>query len=53
MKKCKHNTFFNWKTVGAAVALLKILFNTFFGEYFELILHIVHLPDIYYGIIGV
>lgn len=52
MNTCHLKADSNWRIVGIVIALLKVLFNIYFGQYFELLLAIVHLPNIYDIVIG-
>lgn len=54
MKTFYLKSYSNWRIAGIVVSLLKVIFNVYFGHYFELLLSIVHLPlaSIYDIIIG-
>lgn len=52
MNDYRLKSYSNWKIAGIIIALLKSIFNIYFGQYFELLLLIVHLPDVYNIVIG-
>lgn len=52
MNDCHLKSYSNWKIAGILIALLKVIFNIYFGHYFELLLLIVHLPSVYNIVIG-
>lgn len=47
-----NSNYSKWRTAGVIIAALNIMFNIYFGQYFELLLYIVHLPSGYYAVLG-
>lgn len=46
-------SYSNWKIAGIVIAVLKAIFNIYFGYYFELLLLIVHVPSVYVNVYNI